>query len=136
MIKVSALIMSVIIIVFIISCGGDSTTLLVTDSGSNGEGNITVSGKVVDYNGDGIPGALVSLNDSSTETESSGEYIFAEIKNGSYNVIVSKNGYTFLPESRDIAASGSDVSVEDFIGLTGTVTGGHNGEKGYCAKCH
>jgi len=136
MIKVSALIMSAIIIVFIISCGGDSTTLLVTDSGSNGEGNITVSGKVVDYNGDGIPGALVSLNASSTETESSGEYIFTEIKNGSYNAKVSKNGYTFLPESRDIAISGSDVSVEDFIGLTGTVTGGHNGERGYCAACH
>lgn len=136
MMRFPALIMSILLTVFVISCGGDSTTLLTTDSGRNGEGNTTVSGKVVDYYGDGIQGIRVNLDGSTADTDSKGEYFFTDIKNGSYNIILSKEGYTFLPESRDITASGADSSVKDFIGLTGTFAGGHNGENGYCAKCH
>ncbi len=136
MIKFSPLIMGILLTVFVTSCGGDSTTLLTTDSGSNGEGNTTFSGKVVDYNGNGIGDVRVSMNGSTSDTDSNGEYNFTDMPNGSYNLIMSKDGYTFLPESRDITASSAEVSVKDFIGLTGAFDGGHNGDNGYCAQCH
>ncbi len=136
MIKLSPHIMIILLTIFVISCGGDSTTLLNTDNGSNGDGNTAFSGKVVDYYGDGIQGVRVSLNGSAAETDSTGEYNFKDMQNGSYNLIMSKEGYTFLPESRDITADSANVSVKDFIGLTGTFAGGHNGDNGYCAQCH
>ena len=135
--KALVLILCINIIVFIVSCGGDSTTLLDSKGDSNGQGNTTVSGKVVDYYGEEISGARVTMDGSTADTDSLGQYIFTDVNNGSYELIVTKDGYTFLPETKDITASGSDVSVMDFIGSTsGFGGGGHNGEKGYCAQCH
>ena len=135
--KTLALIICIKIMVFMISCGGDSTTFLDSNGDSNGQGDTILSGKVVDYYGEGISGALVTIDGSTTDTDSQGQYIFTDINNGSYELIVTRDGYTFLPESKDITASGSDVSVMDFIGSTsGFGGGGHNGDRGYCAQCH
>lgn len=76
----------------------------------------TVSGAVKTASGTGIPGATVSLAGSGTRTatsDSSGNYSFSGIANGSYTLSASMSGYTFssLPISVNNAnASGQNIS--------------------------
>ena len=111
-----------------------------TDNDGTGEDGTTVSGRIVDYYGVGIPGIHVSLDcqdlQTSADTDTLGNYSFADIENESYTVTPTKQGYTLLPESRNVIVSGSNVSVDDFIGSTEGFVGGHGGDRGFCAACH
>jgi hypothetical protein len=81
--------------------------------------------------GAGASGALISLNGaatSSTTTDSSGNYSFLGLANGSYTLRASKAGYTFTPTSQNVTIAGTDVVATTFASATtyaisGTITG-------------
>lgn len=92
----------------------------VTISGADVTG-ITFTASPITYaiSGRISSGAGVTLNlagDSSaiTSTDSSGNYSFAGLSNGSYVVTPSLTGYRFTPASASVAIAGSSVTGVDF----------------------
>jgi hypothetical protein len=84
----------------------------------------TISGNVSASNGTGIPGVMVSLTGSATQTtttDSNGNYSLAGIANGSYTVTPSRIGYTFNPISSVVVVNGASVTSNNFVG---TAAGG------------
>ena len=51
---------------------------------------------------------------ASTTADSSGNYSFANLGNGSYTVTPTKSGYTFTPASQNVSVSGANVSAVNF----------------------
>jgi Domain of unknown function (DUF4082)/Bacterial Ig domain len=94
----------------------------------------TVTGTI---SGAGGGGATVNLSGpvtATTITDSSGNYSFSAVINGSYTVTPSKTGYVFAPGSQNIAVNGSNTTVPAFtasvqtFSITGKITGpGGNG---------
>ncbi len=78
-------------------------------------------------------GATVSLSGPATATattDSSGNYSFPGLQNGSYTVTPTKAGFTFSPANRVVAVNGANVSGVNFAATTtsswsisGTITG-------------
>ncbi len=100
----------------IIKDGADTWELGTTESGEayNPEVTVTVvtvSGKVVDANGQPMAGASVTFAGKSTTTAEDGTYTFDSVKAGEYTVTAAKAGYT--SSSKDITVAEQDVTVED-----------------------
>jgi hypothetical protein len=77
----------------------------------------SISGTVT-LNGSGLSGVTITLSgDSSdiTTTDSSGNYIFSSVSNGTYEVTPSKSGYAFTPPNRAVTINGADVTGVDFV---------------------
>jgi hypothetical protein len=69
--------------------------------------------------------ATVNLGGAATATataDSSGNYTFNGLANGSYMVMPGKNGYTFTPTSRNVAVSGANVAGVDFTAAQASIT--------------
>jgi hypothetical protein len=81
----------------------------------------SVSGTVRNASGTGIGGVSVSNGSTTVTTNSSGQYTFSSVSNGSYTLRPSLNGYTFSPTALSVMVSGGNVSGQNF---TGTVTSG------------
>ncbi len=96
--------------------------------GGGGEGDNTVSGTVVDGTGTGISGITITLtggaSNLTTQTDSEGAFSFTGLADGTYTVIPSKDGYTFLPESKLTLVNNTDSTDNFFVGSTGS--GGTN----------
>jgi hypothetical protein len=65
---------------------------------------------------------------TTTTTNASGDYIFTDLKNGTYTVTPSKYGYYFDPTTRQVPVNGANVTNVNFTSLgyhsiSGTVTG-------------
>ncbi len=84
---------------------------------------ITVTGKVVDTKGQGVSGVAVTLNGGSvyktSYTSGSGTYTFAGVPNGTYAVEMTRSGFTFSPKSREVTVSGENMTVENFVIVSG-----------------
>ncbi len=108
----------------------------VTLSGSNASGvnfntvTYSISGTV---SGAGCGGATVSLTGTSTATattDSSGNYSFSGLQNGSYTVTPNKSGFNFSPTSQSVTLNGASASGVSFITLTYTISGKVTGGTG------
>lgn len=115
--------------------GGDSS------GGTGGTTSYSVSGAVT-VNGSGLAGVTVALSGSSsatTTTDSSGNYSFGSIQNGSYAVTPALAGYTFTPAPLAVTVSGANQTGKSFTATTtaagtysvsGTITSGGTGLAG------
>ena len=91
----------------------------------------SISGKVT-LSGSGLSGVTMTLSGSgseTTETDSSGDYTFSGLSNGTYTITPSKSGYTFTPVSKSVTISGSNKTGQNFTAtaiatysISGTVT--------------
>lgn len=93
------------------------------------ENTYTIAGTV---SGDVASGVTITLTGSgsvSTTTDSSGNYIFTGVKNGSYTITASKTGYNFSPASINATVSYADLTGQNFTAteytytVSGTVSG-------------
>jgi hypothetical protein len=91
-------------------------------------GTYTVSGTIT---GAGGSGAVVTLSGGATATataNTSGQYSFPGLSNGSYTVTASKTGYVMTPASQPVTVNGANVSanfssaVQTSV-LSGTISG-------------
>ena len=75
----------------------------------------TLSGRVT---GVALQNVLITLSgaaSATTSTNSTGNYSFAGLANGSYKISPSKVGYTFSPASSTVTVNSANTSVADFI---------------------
>ena len=111
----------------------------VTVSGANvggqsftDAGAYTLSGTVT-RSGSGLAGVTVTLNGATaTTTDSSGNYSFPGLPNGTYGVVPSLAGYSFTPVSLSVsvagqASAGNDFAATPSAGSTYTLSGSVSG---------
>ncbi len=107
------------------TCGGGG--------GGDGSGDnpIRISGSVTLGGTAGLGGVTVTLSGSPsiiTVTDSSGNYDFSNVTDGSHLITPSLDGYTFSPPSMNVSVAGANVNGIDFdatnIGyaVSGTIT--------------
>jgi uncharacterized protein YjbI with pentapeptide repeats len=98
---------------------------------SDGSGSTyAVSGTITTSTGAAIAGVSVSNGSSSVSTNSSGQFSFTGLANGSYTLTPSLSGYSFSPASRSVTVNGANVSGQNFTGtatastysISGTIT--------------
>jgi hypothetical protein len=78
----------------------------------------SISGRVTAKN-KGLSGTTMTLTgaaSATTTTDTSGNYTFSELLNGSYTVTPSKTGYTFTPTNMAVTISGANVTGRNFTG--------------------
>lgn len=96
-----------------------------------GKGEWTVTGKVQDPDGVGVPNVLVQLLSThatfGAKTDKAGGYSFLKMENATYNVKPSQAGYAFAPAFRDFTIQGANFEVAPFVA---TVLGGGGGGDG------
>jgi hypothetical protein len=105
----------------------DTTTYQYDDNArkvriERGTRNYDISGNVMS-SGSPMAGVTVTLTGArsdTTITDSSGNYIFDGLINGSYALTPGKTGYTFTPTSRNVTINGLDVTNQNFTGISGT----------------
>ena len=97
------------------ACGGSS------GGGSGTQTNTyTISGTI-----SGTPGVSVALSGASsatTTTDSSGNYQFTGLANGSYTITPTLAGETFSPTNLSVTISGANLSAENFTAAATTYT--------------
>ncbi|HVS82561.1 MAG TPA: hypothetical protein VHE60_12595, partial [Pyrinomonadaceae bacterium] len=85
----------------------------------------TVSGRILDDNGNPVEGAVIRLNGTQnrkTITDASGNYNFFEVEtNGFYTVTPSRVNYNFAPGTRGFSALGAHTEAS----FAGTFNGNH-----------
>lgn len=90
----------------------------------------TISGRVTDANGAGIPGVTVSAGASlNTTTDANGNFAIAGVSQGTYTLTPSKSSYAFCPSERQVTVS-ANVSGQNFTGFGANVT------LGFCPNPH
>src|SRR6185503_14171575 len=87
-------------------------------------GNVTPAGLSV--------GTVMTMTGGATATvDSSGNYTFTSVANGTYTITPSKPAFTFSPASQSVTVNGANVSGVNFtatpITISGTVTPAANG---------
>ena len=102
------------------ACGGGGEN--GNQSGIDGNdisGTITVLAQ-----GIGLPDVSLTLFGSgsgNTFTDFNGFYRFSGLQDGTYNIIPSKTGYTFLPPILTVTVNGANVTGQDIIASTSSV---------------
>ncbi len=69
----------------------------------------TISGMVVDANGNAVANATVILGSSTTTTNATGQYAFYDVPIGNYTVFATKDGYQL--SSSPIDMTSNDVAI-------------------------
>ena len=90
----------------------------------------SISGTV---SGPGGSGATVSLTGTATATttaDTSGNYSFNNLKNGSYTVAPTKSGFTFTPANQPVTISNANVTGLNFSTVTYGISGNVSGSGG------
>jgi protocatechuate 3,4-dioxygenase beta subunit len=85
----------------------------------------TISGEVMDENGDPVAGVTIADDAAnSTTTSSDGTYALGDLPAGTYTFTPTLDGYTFEPASRTVSVP-PDATAQDFIATprTYTITG-------------
>lgn len=79
-----------------------------------------ISGTVT---GTGVNGTTLTITGgATTKTDSAGNYQFTGVKNGSYTITPSQNGFVFSPTSRVVNVNGSNVTGVNFTGSAPALT--------------
>jgi hypothetical protein len=92
---------------------------------SSGTASSTPSGHSISGKVSGATGVKLSLSGTASATttaDSSGNYSFSGLANGSYVVAPSLTGYTFAPANLSVALNGSDAIGKNFTGAAITTT--------------
>jgi hypothetical protein len=126
----------------LIRCGSDADCLNQQRAAlneyleSNPQPEFSISGNVVDENGDPVPGATISLTGSQSVTaltNEEGSFRFSNLTTtGTYTVTSNKRHYTFTTDSETFVRPAGDVSVQfsarlnrhSIRGQIGKLTGG------------
>ena len=86
-------------------------------------GESTVSGRIVDFSGNGIVDIQLKMTSSTREytavTGEQGYYEFVNILDDTYGVEPESYSYTFTPPLRTVIVSGNDITIDDFTGSSG-----------------
>ena len=82
----------------------------------------SISGTVTDAVQAGVTMTLSGSVSKTTTTDSSGNYIFSGLSNGTYTVTPSKTGYTFTPTNRQVQISEANVIGVDFTATSVSCT--------------
>jgi hypothetical protein len=85
-------------------------------------GTSTISGNV-STNGVNASVALSGTASGTTTADSSGNYTFTGLANGSYTISPTKGGYTFSPTSQQVTVNGANVSGVNFTGTQNVSSG-------------
>jgi hypothetical protein len=104
------------IVTLLVGCGGGGGG---GSTPATGSGNYSISGKVAEASGVGIAGVSMALTGSSSATattDTTGNYSFTGLVNGTYTLTPSKAGYTCSPASKAITVNNSDITGQDFVG--------------------
>lgn len=80
--------------------------------------NYSISGSVIDKDGNGIGGVTISFGGSTPDvvTSPSGYFVQYGFKPGSYSVTPSKLGYTFSPKTMHVSIGSKDIITKPFSG--------------------
>jgi hypothetical protein len=95
-------------------CGGGGGSSPAT--GNSGAVSFKISGTVT-VNGTGVGGATVTLSGTGAAvafTNTTGNYTFSGLKNGSYTVTITKKNYSCQPRIESVTVSGANVSGANF----------------------
>jgi hypothetical protein len=96
-------------LVLLCACAG------VTSPGPSSSATYSISGIISPASaGNGTTVSLSGRTSASTAGNSSGNYSFSGLVNGTYAVTPSRSGYTFSPTEQTVSVNGSDVSGIDF----------------------
>lgn len=83
--------------------------------------SFTISGKVTNAAGAGIPGVAIALNGSpEATTDASGNYSISGIQSGSYALTASLSGSVFHPSSLTAVVGNANVTGRNFISVVET----------------
>jgi N,N-dimethylformamidase beta subunit-like protein/uncharacterized protein DUF4082/Big-like domain-containing protein/purple acid phosphatase-like protein len=84
----------------------------------------TASGSIAPAaSGNGTTVTLTGASSATATADSSGNYQFPNLPNGSYTATPSKAGFTFSPANRALTVSGANVSVAAFTAAPVTLSG-------------
>jgi hypothetical protein len=100
------------------ACGGGASGAYGGSSATASYTYYSISGTVT-FSGNPLAGATISLTGTrsgSTTTDSSGNYSFTGLSNGSYTVTPSGFGYTYAPTSIAVTMNGANVTGKNFAG--------------------
>lgn len=90
------------------------------------ESPTAVYGRVINQQGQGIEGVVMTANGKTTHTDANGNYTFGRLAPGTYTLTPSKPDYTFTPATRSIFvppnAKGLDFTGNNIITPTHTPT--------------
>lgn len=76
----------------------------------------TISGRVTDGQGNGLPGVAISAGAAgSVETGADGSYAFTNLAAGTYTLTPALSGYTFTPPSRQVTLTSAGSTSQDFV---------------------
>ena len=120
------------------SDNGASFTVTITNSAGNMKSaaailtvttavTYTISGSISGTGGNGATVTLSGAASASTTANSSGNYTFSGLANGTYAVTPAQTGYTFSPSSQAATINGANVTGVNFtatsVGTTYTISG-------------
>ena len=121
------------------SDNGASFTVTITNSAGNMKSaaailtvnaapvTYTISGSISGAGGNGATVTLSGAASASTTANSSGNYTFSGLANGTYAVTPAQTGYTFSPSSQAATINGANVTGVNFtatsVGTTYTISG-------------
>jgi len=73
---------------------------------------LSISGRVIDHNGNGVANADVQINIANYKTDSNGYYLIPGLIAGNYTVKVTSPTMVFSPESRSVTVGPSQQNVD------------------------
>ena len=82
----------------------------------------SISGQVVDGDGNGVAGVTISDGTRSATTDANGDYTLSNVPAGSYTLTPSRSGYSFNPPVRTISVN-ANVTGQDFTATPDAVSG-------------
>jgi hypothetical protein len=98
-----------------IGCGGGSTASSSGPGQNNGSGTARVSGTISPaQTGSGATLTLSGAASATATADASGNYTFADLGNGTYQITPSKSGFTFSPPVQPVTVQGSNVTGLNF----------------------
>jgi len=102
----------------------------ITLTGGAAPTTYSISGTVSGATASGVTMSLTGAATATTTTDTSGNYTFSGLANGTYTVTPSKSGYTFSPASTSVTISGANQTGKNFTAtavatysISGTVSG-------------
>jgi hypothetical protein len=131
---------ALMVMVFMVmsGCGGGGSSGGANTGG--GTASYSISGTITN-GGAGLAGVAVTLSGSSAPvtTDSSGNYSFSSLQNGSYTVTPVLAGYTFAPATLAVTVNSENLTGKNFTattvaagsyGISGSITSGGAGLAG------
>ena len=87
----------------------------------------SISGTITGAGGSGATVALTGASNATVTADTSGNYSFGGLVNGSYAVTPSKAGFAFAPSSQNVSVTNNSVTAVNFTtatySISGTITG-------------